>query len=69
MVARLALAVVVAVVVTLGCMLLGGIMATLGVPVAVTVGQFLAEYATILGVLAGIWQFFAGFTWPKAPAA
>jgi hypothetical protein len=54
----LALAVVVAVIVTLGCILLGDILATLKVDVAVTVGHWLRDFASVLGVAAGIWYYF-----------
>ncbi len=57
---KLFLAVVVAVVVTLVCYLGGAILASLGVPIAVTIGNWLKSYGSILGVLAGIWYFFSG---------
>lgn len=60
MIGRVVLAVVVAVVVTLLCILLGGILATLGIPIAVTVGNFLEKYGPAIGVLAGLWYFFKG---------
>ena len=60
MIARLVLAVVVAVVVGLACLLLGTILAELKVSVATTVGDFLKQWCWVLGVLAGLWQFFAG---------
>lgn len=67
MLARLILAVIVAVVVGLVCLLVGGILATLGVPIATTIGNFLARWAWALGVLAGLWHFFAGgFSFPTA---
>ena len=66
MISKLVLAVVVAVVVTLGCMLIGAILATLGIAIAVTVGNFLSTYAAAFGVLAGLWYFFSGgFAWPR----
>lgn len=65
MIARLVLAVVVAVVVTLVCILLGGILADLKVDIAVTIGRFLRDYGAVLGVLAGLWYFFSGQTWPR----
>lgn len=63
MLSRLILAVVVAVVVTLACVLVGGILTGLGVAVAVTIGDFLKTYSAVLGVLAGLWWFFAGSPW------
>lgn len=63
MIARLILAVVVAVVVTLVCILAGSILGTLGVQIAVTVGNFLKQWSAALGVLAGLWYFFSGSNW------
>ncbi len=60
MLRRLILAVVVAVVVTLACYLLGSILDTLKVQIAITIGDFLKTYGGVLGVLAGLWHFFAG---------
>lgn len=60
MIRKLILAVVVAVVVTLGCVLLGSILASLNVAIAVTVGDFLKSFSAVLGILAGLWFFFAG---------
>lgn len=60
MLSRIVLAVVVAVVVTLACILVGGLLAALTVPVATTVGNFLKTYATVIGILAGLWHFFSG---------
>lgn len=61
---KLILSVVVAVITTLACILLGAILVALNVNVAVTIGDFLKDYAAVLGVLAGLWYFFAGSpTW------
>lgn len=60
MLRNLVLAVVVAVVVTLACYLLGKILDTLTVEVAVTIGKFLTQYGSVFGVLAGLWYFFNG---------
>lgn len=62
MLRNIVLAVVVAVAVTLACILLGSILVALGVSVAVAVGGFLKEWAGVIGVLAGLWYFFAGGT-------
>lgn len=64
---RLVLAVVVAVVVGLVCILLGSVLVTLKVPIALTIGGFLAAWGWVLGVLAGLWYFFGGgsFNLPK----
>lgn len=58
---QLILAVIVAVVVGLVCVgLLGPIIAGLGVPIAKTMGDFLTRWGWVLGVLAGLWYYFAG---------
>ena len=53
-ISKLALAVVVAVVTILGCILLGGLLIAVNVSVAVVVGGFLKTYSTALGILAGV---------------
>lgn len=60
MIARVILAVVVAVAVGLLCILLGGILGSLAVPPAAAVGGFLLAYGWVIGILAGLWYFFAG---------
>lgn len=67
MLSRLVLAVVVAVVVTLACTLVGSLLAALNVSAAVVVGNWLKAYAGVLGLLAGLWHFFSGATWPRIP--
>jgi hypothetical protein len=57
MLSKLILSVVVAVVVTLVCILLGAILIVLKVDIAVTVGNFLKSYGGVLGVLAGLWHY------------
>ena len=71
MIARLVLAVVVAIIVGLVCMyLLGPILVSLAVPIAVVVGDFFIKWGWTLGVLAGLWYFFSGSTWPmRGPRA
>lgn len=67
MISRVVLAVVVGVVVFLVCILVGGLLATLKVDFAVTVGNFLKNYAGVIGLLAALWHFFAGgFSLPKS---
>jgi len=58
MLSKLILAVVVAIVVTLACYLLGAILIALKVEIAVTIGTFLKSYGGVLGILAGLWYFF-----------
>lgn len=67
MLSRLILAVVVGVVVTLVCILVGSLLVTLKVDLAVTVGDFLHNYGGVIGVLAALWYFFSGQTWPTKP--
>lgn len=65
MIQRIVLAVVVAIVVTLGCFLLGEILVTLKVAIAVTIGDFFKTWGGVIGILAGLWYFFQGWTrWP-----
>ena len=64
MIAKLILAVVVAVAVGLVLVgLLGPVLTTLKAPVAVSVGDFFVAYGWVIGVLAGLWFFFAGSGW------
>lgn len=58
LIGRIVLAVVIAVIVTLACFLLGGILVTLKVEIAATVGDFLKAWGAVLGVVAGLWYFF-----------
>ncbi len=61
--ARAILAVVVAVVVGIVLVaLVGPILAGLDVPIAKTVGDFFEHYGYVIGVLAGLWFYFAGGT-------
>jgi uncharacterized membrane protein YvlD (DUF360 family) len=60
MLQRLVLALVVAVVVGLVCILLGSVLETLKVPIAETVGGFIYSWGWVIGVLAGLWYFFGG---------
>jgi hypothetical protein len=66
MIQKLVLAVVVAVIVTLACILVGSILDALTVQVAVTIGNFLKDYSAVLGILAGLWYAFSGgLQWPN----
>jgi uncharacterized membrane protein YvlD (DUF360 family) len=68
-IARLVLALVVAIVVGLGLTaLLGPILVSLAVPIAVVIGDFFVKWGWVIGVLAGLWYFFAGgFSLPQWP--
>lgn len=62
---RVVLAVVVGIVVTLVCVLVGALLITLNIDLAVTVGTFLKQWSGVIGVLAALWYFFSGTTWPN----
>ena len=64
MLGKLVIAVCVAVIVTLACYLVGAILITLKVDVAITIGNFLKTYGGVLGVLAGLYNYFEG-GWPQ----
>ena len=64
MLSKLIIAVCVAVLVTLACYLVGAILITLKVDIAITVGNFLKTYGGVLGVIAGLYSFFEG-GWPQ----
>lgn len=57
---RIVWAVVVAVAVGLGCLLIGTLLNALGVPPATAVGGFLVAYAWVIGILAGLTSFVRG---------
>lgn len=60
MLSRIVLAVVVGVVVTLACVLVGGILISLGLALPVAIGAFLKSFAMVIGILAALWYYFAG---------
>ena len=58
---RIILACLVAVIVYLVCVFVGGvILVSLGVPIVVQVGDFLKQYAGVIAAVAGLWYFFSG---------
>lgn len=59
---RVVLSVVAGIAAFLICILIGGLLAALEVSFAVTVGQFLVRYASLIGSLAALWFFFSGRT-------
>lgn len=65
MLSRLVQAVVVGVIVTLVCILVGAILVTLKVDLAVTVGNFLKDWSGVLGVLSALWFYFSGSSFKK----
>jgi len=68
MIGKAVLAIVIAVVVGIVLTaLLGPILISVNVPIAEVIGKFFKEWGFVIGVLAGLWYFFAGggFTWPS----
>lgn len=64
MLARVILAVVVGVVVGLICLVVGGLLGDLNVSFAKTIGGFLQTWAWVIGLLAALWYFFSGGSFP-----
>ena len=60
MLTRIILAIIVGAVVWLLCLFGGGLLATLAIPPIVFIGKFLAQWAYVIGVIAGLWYFFTG---------
>jgi len=65
MITRVIQAILIAVVVGLLLILLGTILVTLKVPIAVTIGGFLEQWGWVIGVVAGLWFYFGGGAFPK----
>lgn len=65
---RIIQAVLVAVVVGLIFIFLGMVLVTLKVPIAVTIGGFMQEWGWVIGVVAGLWFYFGGGSFPKIGA-
>lgn len=65
MLARIVKAVVVGVFVFLACILLGLLLNALTVSFAVAIGAFLTQWAGVIGLLAALWHFFSGSSWPN----
>lgn len=62
-ISRIVLAVVVAVVVGIVLVaLLGPILVDIKVPIAKTIGEFFIAWGWVIGVLSGLWFYFAGGT-------
>lgn len=64
MISRIVVAIVYGILVGLGCILFGGIIASLGSGPFDTVGHFLTTYAWVLGFLVGLLAFFGGASFP-----
>jgi hypothetical protein len=60
MIARIVLACVVGAVTFLVCILVGGLLGSIGIPFIAVVGAFLVQWAPVIGLLAALWYFFAG---------
>ncbi len=68
MLAKLILAAVAGVVAFLVCTFVGGLLATTGVPIAVFIGGFLVQWATVISILVAVAYFFGGgAVWPPKP--
>lgn len=67
MIVRIILALIVAVAVGLACLFVGAVLGSIGAPFTDAVASFLARWGWAVGGLAGLWYFFTGQTWPKAP--
>jgi hypothetical protein len=59
-IARIAHAVIVVILVGLGCMLLGMVLSSLNIPPIEVVGDFLTQWCWVIGVLVGLLDFFRG---------
>ena len=72
MLARIIICVVYAVIAFLLCVFVGGVLlASLQVPIAVAIGKFLEQWASVIAVLVFLWYFFAGgslgWPWRRSP--
>lgn len=69
-ISRIVLAVVIAVIVGIVLVgLLGPVLISVKVPIAVTVGRFFVDWGFVLGLLAGLWFYFAGGSFSIGPKA
>ena len=70
LISRIVLAIVVAIAIGLVCLLVGVVLVVIDAPIAVSIGTFFKEWAWVIGLLAGIWHFFAGSPnfWRGGPA-
>lgn len=59
---RVVMACVIGIVVFLVCVLVGGLLVSTAVPFVVVVGNFLKNFASLLGLLAALASFFGGYT-------
>lgn len=64
MLSRIVLAIVVGVVVTLVCTLVGSLLMTFSIGWVTATGAFMKSFASLLGLLAALWWYFSGGTWP-----
>lgn len=60
MLLRLVSALVVAIAVTLGVILVAVILLTVGLDITQAIGGFLKRFAGVIGILAGVWYFIKG---------
>ncbi len=59
---RIVVAVAIGVIVFLVCILGGAVLGALHVSVLTTIGDFLTQYAVLIGVLGAVLSFFAGWS-------
>lgn len=60
MLKRLIISLVVGIFVYLACLLLGALLQTIEIEFVLVVGEFLEKWAGLFGLLAGLYEFFAG---------
>lgn len=64
MLARVVLSIVVGILVFLACKLLGGLAAAVAISWVAAIGSFFVSWAALIGLLAAVWYFFSGSSWP-----
>jgi hypothetical protein len=68
MLSRIVLAIITGIVTTIVLMFIGTLLVTMDINWVVATGAFLKEFAGLLGLLAALWYFFAGYSyWPHRP--
>ncbi len=60
------IAILVAILVAIVCVLLGALLILFKVEIATSIGNFLKEQATLIGILGGVVYFVSGYLSPKA---
>jgi hypothetical protein len=62
MLTRIVLACVAGAIAFLICILVGGLLGSVGIPFVVVVGAFLVQWAAVIGLLVALGYFFSGRT-------